>query len=966
MTMSDLNLFHGPNAGYVLELYERYTRDPASVDPGTRAFFENWTPDAMDGLDDGSPAGAPAAAPIAVDRVVGDPAVVPVAVDRIVGAARLIRYIRELGHMAARIDPLGGEPTGDPGLTLEIHHVTEDDLRGLPASIVRGPLVEGSPTALEAVNRLREVYSGSIGYETDHIHEFEERAWIREAAESRQFFQNFDAQRKHEILERLTEVETFERYLHQTFLGQKRFSIEGNDMLVPMLDTMIRNAATGGRREVVLGMAHRGRLNVLAHVLGKPYAAILHAFQSASRDHDEGAAPSGKGTTGWTGDVKYHLGARRAYKDSGIEQMPLTLAPNPSHLEYVNPVVIGRARAAQEQRDHRGAPTQDPKASLAILMHGDAAFPGQGIVAETLNLSDLRGYRIGGTIHIIVNNQIGFTTDPNESRSTLYASDLAKGFEIPIVHVNADDPEACIAVARMAYAYVERFGKDFLIDMVGYRRWGHNEGDEPAFTQPRMYEQIAQHPTVRELWARTLAEQGAIAPDEAERMVKALQERLEQARRAPQTNGTPEAAAEAPPQRVGVGSTAVAQDRLVEFNEAILARPEGFRANPKLERLLQRRRAALSGEGGIDWGHAETLAFASILADGTPIRMTGQDVERGTFSHRHLVLHDVENGRQYVPLQELPAAKASFAIHNSPLSEAAVLGFEYGYSMHAPSTLVLWEAQFGDFANTAQVIIDQFIVSGSAKWQQRPGLVLLLPHGYEGQGPEHSNGRIERFLQLAAGDNIRVVNCTTAAQYFHLLRRQAALLEQDPRPLVVMTPKSLLRHPRAASALAELAAGEFQPVLDDPEARGRAPEITRLILCTGKVYVDLLSAGEREAATHVAVGRVEELHPFPASQIEALLASYPNLREVVWLQEEPRNMGAWHYVAPRIQVLLGPRLRFEYAGRPEFASPAEGSLRQHTAEQSRLLQAALGAGQKEQVANELADQLETTGVQHAG
>ncbi len=951
MHMSDLNLFHGANAGYALELYERYQQDPASVDAHTRAFFETWTPEQDGGLENGSAVAQMAA---------------PVDVDRTVGAARLIRYIRELGHMAARIDPLGGEPPGDPGLKLEIHHVTEDDLRALPASIVRGPLVEGSPSALEAVEKLRQAYSGSIGYETDHIHEFEERAWIREAAEGRRFFQNFDAQRKREILERLTEVETFERYLHQTFLGQKRFSIEGCDMLVPMLDAVIRNAASGGRREVVLGMAHRGRLNVLAHVLGKPYATILQAFHSSSRD--EGAAPSGKGTGGWTGDVKYHLGARRAYKESGIEQMPLTLAPNPSHLEFVDPVVVGSARAAQERRDQRGAPTQDPKASLGILIHGDAAFPGQGIVAETLNLSGLPGYQTGGTVHIIVNNQIGFTTEPREARSTLYASDLAKGFEIPIVHVNADDPEACIAMARMAYAYVEQFGKDFLIDLVGYRRWGHNEGDEPAFTQPRMYERITQHPSVRELWARTLAEQGVVAADEAEGLVQAVQQRLDQARRTPQANGTPDAkAAEVPPQRAAVPATAVPAERLLELNEALLVRPEGFSANPKLDRLLQRRRAVMAGDGGVDWGHAEALAFASILADGTPIRFTGQDVQRGTFSHRHLVLHEPETGRRYVPLQALPAAKASFDIHNSPLSEAAVLGFEYGYSTHAPNVLVLWEAQFGDFANSAQVIIDQFIVSGPAKWQQRPGLVLLLPHGYEGQGPEHSNGRMERFLQLAAGDNIRVANCTTAAQYFHLLRRQAALLQSDPRPLIVMTPKSLLRHPRAASAPADLATGSFQPVLDDADARAQAERVTRLILCTGKVHVDLMVAEERAAATHVAACRVEELHPFPEGEVRALLTAYPNVREVVWLQEEPRNMGAWHYVAPRLQALLNPGVPLRYAGRPEFASPAEGSLRQHTAEQARLLRDALGGGvDRHEIAEEIDDQLKMTGVQHAG
>src|SRR5262245_16346333 len=495
----DLTLFHGPNAGYVLELYDRYQQDPQSVDAATRAFFEQWTPPAVE-----KGATRPPRTP-AWER--GGEGASPLDVMHTVGAARLIRYIRELGHLAARIDPLGSEPPGDPGLRPDVHGVSDDDLRALPAEIVRGPLVEGSANALEAVEKLRQIYSGSIGYETDHIQIFEERAWLRDAIEGRRFF-NFGPKRQRELLERLTEAETFERYLHTTFVGQKRFSLEGCDMLVPMLDSIIRNAAAAGTHEVVIGMAHRGRLNVLAHILGKPYAAILSEFHAANRD--AGAAASGKGTVGWIGDVKYHLGARRAYKESGVESMPITLAPNPSHLEFVNPVVEGRARAAQERRDSPGAPSQDPRASLAVLIHGDAAFPGQGIVAETLNLSQLNGYSTGGTIHIITNNQIGFTTNPRDARSTLYASDLAKGFEIPIVHVNADDAEACVAVARMAHEYREQFGKDFLIDLAGYRRWGHNEGDEPAFTQPKMYAFIAEHPTVRKLWAQQLEREGII------------------------------------------------------------------------------------------------------------------------------------------------------------------------------------------------------------------------------------------------------------------------------------------------------------------------------------------------------------------------------------------------------------------------------------------------------------------------
>lgn len=921
--MSELTHFHGPNVGYVLELYDRYQRDPQSVDVATRTFFERWTP-------------PPSVQPLAADGAV---TAAQLDVERIVSAARLIRYIRELGHLAARIDPLGSQPPGDPGLELATHNVTERDLEALPASIVRGPLVDGSRNALEAVDKLRRVYSGSVGYETDHIQVYEERAWIREAIESGRFFQNFDDERKRELLQRLTEVEVFERYLHQTFVGQKRFSIEGNDILVPMLDSIIRNAASAGTREIVMGMPHRGRLNVLAHILGKSYPAILAEFQTANRDAHQ--PPSDESYAGWTGDVKYHLGARRAYKESGVEQMPLTLTPNPSHLEFVNPVVEGRARAAQERRDGPGAPEQDKHASLPILMHGDAAFPGEGVVAETLNLSSLAGYTTGGTIHIIVNNQIGFTTRPGEARSTLYASDLAKGFEIPIVHVNADDSHACIAMARMAHAYREKFGKDFLIDLVGYRRWGHNEGDEPAYTQPRMYEQISKHPTVREQWAQELERQGIVSHEEAEAMVDAVREKLQQARQeAEKYNPQDQGSGYGPEGETDQEVTAVAAERLIELNEALLARPEGFTPHQRLERTLQRRRTALQ-EGTIDWGHAEALAFASILAEGTPIRLTGQDTERGTFSHRHLVLHDTQTGERYVPLQALPTAKASFAVHNSPLSEMAPLGFEYGYSMHAPRVLVLWEAQFGDFVNVAQVIIDQFIVSGRAKWGQTPSLVLLLPHGYEGQGPEHSNSRIERFLQLAAADNIRIAYPTTAAQYFHLLRRQVALLEQEPRPLVIMTPKSLLRHSRAASSLAELAEGQFQPVLVDPVDQEKAEDVTRLILCSGKVYVDLVSSEAWKAADHVAVARVEELYPLPEAQLKAVINSYQALQEVVWLQEEPRNLGPWPYIAPHLRELVDPTIEISYIGRPEAASPAEGSLALHTVMQSRIIEEAL-------------------------
>ncbi len=994
--MTDLDVFHGPNAGYVLDLYERYLEDPDSVDAATRALFDAWTADTGNGSgvfqnDGPAPATAPSVQANGVATVAdyaetpppvqepgeaaaaeyptnglmaqadpvpapaqpaNKPAAVPFAdippdeVDLIVHAARLVRLIRELGHLEAHIDPLGSEPPGDPGLELETHNLTTEALAALPANVVSGPLSGGAQNALEAIGKLRRAYSGPIGYEDDHVQNHEERQWMRDAVETGRFFQDIDDQRKRELLERLTEVETFERFLHQTYTGQKRFSLEGNDMLVPIIDSIIRNAASSGTLEIVLGMAHRGRLNVLAHVLGKPYSAILAEFQRPNYYHI--------GTyQGWAGDVKYHLGARRAYRESGVFEMPLTLVPNPSHLEYVNPVVQGRARAAQERRDQASKPTQDFQASLPVVIHGDAAFPGQGVVAETLNLSRLAGYSTGGTIHIIINNQIGFTTSISDSRSTLYASDLAKGFEIPIVHVNADAPLACIAAARMAWAYRERFKKDFLIDLVGYRRWGHNEGDEPAFTQPLMYMNIAKHPTVRELWARELERQGVMTRDEIEACLTKMRKRLELAVQEVEKRGRIDAtvavSAASLFRRPVSEAHHVSARRLLELNEVLLRRPEGFTPHSKLDRLLQRRRSTITQDGGIDWGHAESLAFATILADGIPIRLTGQDSERGTFSHRHLVLYDPTTGEKYVPLQELPQARASFAIHNSPLSESAALGFEYGYSTHAPDTLVLWEAQFGDFANSAQVFIDQFIVAGHAKWNQLPSLVLLLPHGYEGQGPEHSSARVERFLQLAADNNIRIVNCTTAAQYFHLLRRQATTLHSDPRPLIVLTPKSLLRHPRAGSSLADLAEGRFHPVLPPEEGSAPPEEVKRLILCSGKVYVDLISSGEVDKATGVAVARVEELYPFPQAELETLFRGYPELREIVWLQEEPYNMGAWTFVSPRLQEMLQQsEMKVIYCGRPESASTAEGSLSQHEPEQARILHDAVhGMGEKQ-------------------
>jgi 2-oxoglutarate dehydrogenase E1 component len=918
--MDNLTAFHGPNAGYVLDLYERFQRDPESVDPQTRALFARWAPAEL--IDTPAPPAVPQE-----DRTT------PRDVERVTRVSTLAQKIRGRGHLAAQLDPLGRPQPGDPSLDPAGSGVTEEDLRELPASAVGGPRARNAPNAGAAISALYQIYCATTGYDFGHIQVPEERAWLRDAVESGRYNQPLDADSKRRLLQRLTEVEAFERFLHRSQPGQKRFSIEGNDTLVPMLDTVIVHAAMDGTGEVVMGMAHRGRLNVLAQVLGKPFAKILAEFHAGA--HGPATAPTEHfAHYGWTGDVKYHLGARKTLEDGETARVQITLAPNPSHLEFVDPVIQGMARAHQEDRAHPGLPTQDVEKALAILIHGDASFPGEGVVAESLNLSRLAGYRIGGTVHIIVNNQLGFTTGPEDARSTLYASDLAKGFEIPIVHVNADDPEACVAAAWLAYAYRARFHKDFLIDLVGYRRWGHNEGDEPAFTQPLLYEAIRRHPTVRALYAQTLEREGVVPAAEAEEFMEAAIKRLQAIDPAREDEQ-----AQDEPGREGAQAveTAVPAERLRAYNEALLVRPPGFAPHPKLERVLQARRGALEGEGEIDWGHAEALAFASLLADGTPIRLIGQDAERGTFSQRNLVLHDAQTGALYIPLHHLQEARASFAVYNSPLSEAAPLGFEYGYSGQAPNTLVLWEAQYGDFANAAQVIIDQFISAARAKWREQPWLVLLLPHGYEGQGPEHSSARLERYLQLAGDDNLRVANVTSAAQYFHLLRRQVTLRKTDPRPLILMSPKSLLRHPQAASPLAAFAQGCFQPVIDDAFARRRPEAITRLILCTGKVYMDLTGDDARAGADRVAIARLEQLYPFPDGELSAVIEGYPHLREVIWLQEEPKNMGAWSYMAPRLRDLIGRVPRIDYIGRPDRASPAEGSPILHRAEQARIV-----------------------------
>ncbi|MDX1613116.1 MAG: 2-oxoglutarate dehydrogenase E1 component [Candidatus Promineifilaceae bacterium] len=928
--MNDWREFHGPNAGYVLELYERYQQDPNALDADTRRYFEKWAPPT-----DGH---IRAEAGISLDQL-----------GKIVGAVNLAQAIREFGFRAARLDPLGSTPPGDPALELESHGLVAADLQQLPVDIVGGPVKAVASNAAEAIERLRAIYTSRTGFDFGHVHKPEERRWLREAVETGRFRPPHQPLDQRRLLRRLTEVEVFENFLHRIFPGKTRFSIEGLDMLVPMLDEMLGDAAASGTCVIILGMAHRGRLNVLAHILHKPYEHILAEFK------DPGGNFTSRDELGWTGDVKYHKGkarqVRRQEMDGDGEEDPehvelvVALAPNPSHLEHVNPVVLGMARAADSVTDEPGPPRFFHNATLPILIHGDASFPGQGIVAETLNMARLPGYTVGGTIHIIANNQLGFTTTPEKGRSTLHASDLAKGFEIPILHVNADDIEACIEVARLACAYRSRFEKDVLINLVGYRRYGHNEGDEPRFTQPLMYQTIENHPTVRQKLADALASVGDLEAATADELVRNQMGILEQALEAADALQPGEDFLEPelelpPPGAAKKADTQVSADRLRELNQALLTLPESFTPNAKLERAMKRRRQALESmdEPNIEWATAEELALASILADGVPVRLVGEDVERGTFSHRHAVFHDYESGTIHVPLQTLPHAKAACEIHNSPLTEAAAVGFEYGYNVARPQRLVIWEAQYGDFVNGAQAMIDEFVVSGRAKWEQTPSLVMLLPHGYEGQGPDHSSARPERFLQLAAETNLRLAYPTNAAQYFHLLRRQAQLLEKDPLPLIVLTPKSLLRHPRAASTLRDLAEGGWQPVIDDPQADH--DQTKRLVLCAGKIFVDLVESDHRDDSPTVAIARIEQLYRFPMESLSQLLDHYPNLDEVVWVQEEPQNMGGWTFVHPRLQALLDGRWPLSYIGRPRRASPAEGSAAWHRVNQQAIIERA--------------------------
>src|SRR5215216_5939200 len=833
--------FHGPNLGYILELYERYRDDPNAVDEATRRLFEQWSPTETNSM-------------LPTSRKEATPNLIS-----LTGAANLAQAIRLYGYLSANLDPLDNTPAENPLLALAFYNLRKENLLNLPADILNLRDWQ-SENAYQAIESLRSIYCGTIGYDYGHIRIPEERDWLYQAAETGRYRPPQQTLDEKNLLERLAQIEAFEVFLHRVYPGKTRFSIEGLDMLIPMMDEIIDSAARERICAVLIGMAHRGRLNVLAHVLQKPYSQILAEFMD----------PKGRATTwdelGWTGDVKYHMGGYRTPEQGKEIDMLIHMPANPSHLEQIDPVIEGMARAANTKMNDPGPPRYFDNASLPILIHGDASFTGQGIVPETLNFSRVPGYVTSGTLHIIANNQLGFTATERESRSSLHASDLAEGFEIPVIHVNADDPQACIEAARTAFAYRHKFHKDFVINLIGYRRYGHNEGDEPRFTQPVMYQKIDAHPTVRQLWARRLEGEGLINKGQAEELLQAFLKSLQEANDQLDAEKALVEPVPQPPPRGAAQKvkTGVTLKRLKDLNRALLDFPKDFHLNPKLEKAVEKRRTLLDkpDNGKIDWAAAEELTFASILEDGIPIRLTGQDSIRGTFSQRHAAFYDVETNQPHVPLQTIPQARASFEVLNSPLSEAGAIGFEVGYNILAPERLDIWEAQYGDFINNAQSVIDEFLLSGRAKWGLTPSLVLLLPHGNEGQGPDHSSARIERFLGLAAETNVRIAYPSTAAQYFHLLRRQALLLKTDPLPLVVFTPKGLLRHPLVASSSQELTTGSWQRIIDDTNLPGKRTDVKNLTLCSGRIYIDLVSSDLRKENPDDAIVRVEQLYPF--------------------------------------------------------------------------------------------------------
>ena len=932
----------GINAGYVEEMHARWVQSPQSVDEKWRKFFDDGTQDV-----------AVPAPPPSVKRANGVDAQrpsVPIDVRRISSAFRLdlsetippsgvttgaesagrvyalINAYRVRGHLYANLSPLEAPRLPGNELALETFGLSRADLDvTFPTINVRG--LPERATLRQIIDHLQATYCGSIGVEFTHLEQYEMRNWLRDHMESTRNRGALDSARALRILTKLTDAEIFEQFLAKNFVGEKRFSAEGAESFIAMLDVLVEESGALGVDEIVIGMAHRGRLNVLVNILGKKVREIFAAFDDKHPDRFLGA-----------GDVKYHLGYSSDVVTELGRSVHLTMSFNPSHLEFVNPVVEGRVRAKQDRGNRQNV--------LPLLIHGDAAIMGQGIVAETLNMAGLEGYSTGGTIHVVVNNLIGFTTIPEDSRSTRYCTDITRMMRVPVFHVNGEDPEAVIWVAKLASEFRQRFQQDVVIDMYCYRKYGHNEGDEPRFTQPQMYALIDKKPTVREMYVKHLAEGAMISLEQAEEIATARKAALTAALTEARSGDylQPPRAMEGiwSPYKGGLDDTVPEVDTTVPEGEllALLDKmatfPEGFTANPKVAKVFQHDRRDAARSGKLDWGGGEHLAFASVLAQGYGVRLTGQDSQRGTFTHRHAAIHDVNTGAVYMPLANLSPSQGRVEIHDSPLSEAGVLGFEYGYSLDHPDGLVMWEAQFGDFTNGAQVIIDQFISSAEDKWLRLSGIVLLLPHGYEGAGPEHSSARLERFMQLAAEDNMQICNLTTPAQLFHCLRRQ--VLRPWRKPLVIMTPKSLLRHKEAQSPLSDFTYGGFQRVIaDDLDPAG----VKRVLLCSGKVYYDLLDARRKLARSDIAIVRLEQLYPL-GGDLSRVLAAYPDGTPLVWVQEEPRNMGAWYFMHARLASFIGSRLPVSLASRAESASPATGSKASHYLEQKMLTEAAFG------------------------
>ncbi|HKC60389.1 MAG TPA: 2-oxoglutarate dehydrogenase E1 component [Myxococcales bacterium] len=952
----DFDRDFGVNQVFVEDQYERWRDNPTAVDPDWQQYFARLAglpppapvqgsalsvpPPARTGNGHGNGAGA---APLAALRPEGafagallDLSAAAPEAQRLdaeqkqEAVAELINAYRIRGHLFANIDPLGLLKPPPPELEPENFGLTSEDL---DKPFATGDFNVGAPTLLlrEIVARLKRTYCRTIGVEFMHGEDPVIRRWLQERMEATGNEVQLSREEKLRILARLTDAETLETFLHKKYIGAKRFSLEGAESLIPLMDWLIEEFGERGGEEIVIGMAHRGRLNILANILHKDLTAIFAEFEDKDVQELMGR-----------GDVKYHLGYSSDRVTRSGKELHLSLAFNPSHLEWVNTVVEGRVRAKQDRDEPR-----DPerKKVLPVLIHGDAAFAGQGLVAETLNLANLEGYTTGGTIHVVINNQVGFTTNPEDARSTPYSTDIARVLRAPVFHVNGEDPEAVVWAVQLAVDYRQRFGQDVLIDLYCYRKYGHNEADEPSFTQPVMYQVVRRKPPARAIYARQLAESGIATPQEAEELMRArvqqLEEELERTRKTGAKRTQSAMAGLWSKYRGGPDKdtpevpTAVPIPKLRELLRATARVPEGFTPHEKIAKLLEaREKLAASGEDEpFDWTTGEHLAFATLLDAGTPIRFSGQDSRRGTFSQRHEVLSDVHNGRRYTPLANLRAGQGRFEIYDSPLSEAGVLGFDYGFSLDTPEWLTCWEAQFGDFTNGAQVIIDQFISSAEDKWNRLSGVVLLLPHGFEGQGPEHSSARLERFLQLAGEDNMQVCNLTTPAQYFHVLRRQ--VLRSWRKPLVIMTPKSLLRHKHAVSTLEDLAEGRFQRIIPDESVTAR--KVKRVLLSSGKVYYDLLAAREAKQRDDVALVRVEQLYPLDGEELNDLLGRYPESGKLVWVQEEPFNMGAWYYLRARYSVR-----RISCVSRPESASPATGSAGAHRYEQQLLMDQAFG------------------------